>query len=121
MEERRQFVRLDTRLPIDYRVLPSSPVQHSVVKDIGGAGVCLFVSESLQLGTQLQVTIALPDPARQITFTGEVVWCEASQIIGKAQQHRSILAGVKFVSIAPEDQREIMRYVILSLQPHPAS
>ena len=43
------------------------------------------------------------------------------EIIGKAQQHRSVLAGVKFVSIAPEDQREIMRHVILSLQPRSAS
>ena len=121
MEERRQFVRLDTRLPTDYRVLPSSEAQHAITKDISGAGVCVFVSESLTLGTQLQVTISLPDSARQIVFTGEVVWCESSEIIGKAQQHRSILAGVKFVSIAPEDQREIMRYVILSLQPHSAS
>ena len=118
MEERRQFVRLDTRLPTEYRILPSSEAQHSVIKEISGGGVCVFVSAPLRLGTQLQVTIALPDSTREVTFTGEVVWCESSEIIGKAQQHRSVLAGVKFVSIAPEDQREIMRYVILSLQPH---
>ena len=109
MEERRQFVRLDTRLPTAYRVLPSSEAQHSVTKDISGGGICVFVSDPLRLGTQLQVTITLPDSARAVTFTGEVVWCESSEIIGKAQQHRSTLAGVKFVAIAPEDQREILR------------
>ena len=121
MEERRQFVRLDTRLSTDYRVLPSSEPQRSVTKDIGGSGVCVFVTEPLTLGTHVQVTMTLPDADRQIAFTGEVVWCESYEILGKAQQHRSVLAGVKFVSIAPEDQREIMRYVILSLQPHSAS
>ena len=118
MEERRQFVRLDTRLQTDYRILPSSEMRHSVTKDISGDGMCLFVEEPLRLGVRVQVTIALPDSNRQIEFTGEVMWCESSEIIGKAQQHRSVLAGIKFISIAPEDQREIMRYVILSLQPH---
>ena len=121
MEERRQFVRLDTRLTTECRVLSSALAQHSIAKDISGGGVCVFIAEPLALGTQLQVTIALPDANRQVAFTGEVVWCESSEIIGKAQQHRSVLAGVKFVSIAPEDQREIMRYVILSLQPRSVS
>ena len=121
MEERRKFVRLDTRLSTEYRIVSASAATRLVTKDIGGGGVCIFVSEPLSVGTQLQVTITLPDASRTIAFTGEVVWCESYEIIGKAQQHRSILAGVKFVSIAPEDQREIMRYVILSLQPRSAS
>ena len=121
MEERRRFVRLDTRLPTEYRVLPTSEAKHSVTTGISGGGVCLFVSEPIAPGTPLQVTIEVPDSSRRLTFSGEVVWCESYAILGKAQQHRSILAGVKFVSIAPEDQREIMRYVILSLQPRSVS
>ena len=121
MEERRKFVRLDTRLSTEYRVVSASASTRLVTKDIGGGGVCVFVSEPLKVGTQLDVTVALPESTKKLTFTGEVVWCESYEIIGKAQQHRSVLAGVKFVSIAPEDQREIMRYVILSLQPRSAS
>jgi len=118
MEERRRFVRLDTRLPVTYRVLPSAKAKQSVTKDIGGGGVCVFVSELLTPGTHLQVEIAVPDQERPIAFTGEVVWCEQYEIIGKTQRERSVEAGVKFVQIDPNDQHAIMRYVILILQPH---
>ena len=117
MQERRRFVRLDTRLPVSYQVLPSEPRQTSISADLSGGGMCLFVNEPLKLGTPLRVTISLPDRDRPIAFTAEVVWCEAYEMIGKTQRSRSIEAGVKFLQIAPEDQQAIMRYVILSLQP----
>jgi c-di-GMP-binding flagellar brake protein YcgR len=69
----------------------------------------------------MRVAVQLPDRPQPIQFTGDVVWCEQYELVGKAQTHRSVLAGVKFLEIAPEDQQEIMRYVILSLQPRPAS
>ncbi len=117
MEERRQFVRLDTRLPMAYRVLPSSRSVQAVTKDISGSGICLFVSEPLAKGTNLQVDITLPDRERPITFTGEVVWCEECQIIGKTRHERSVEAGLRFLQIDPRDQQAIMNYVILSLRP----
>jgi c-di-GMP-binding flagellar brake protein YcgR len=118
MEERRRFVRLDTRLPVTYRVLPSDETKQSVTKDIGGGGVCVFVRDPLTPGTQLRIEIAVPDQERPIAFTGEVAWCEPYEIIGKTQRERSVEAGVRFAQIDPKDQQAIMRYVILSLQPH---
>ena len=121
MEERRRFVRLDTRLPVTYRVLPAPESTQSVTKDIGGSGICVFLSEPLRPGTRLQIDIELPDQERPLLFTGEVVWCEQYEIISKTQRERSVEAGVKFLQIAPQDQDAIMRYVILSLQPHRAA
>lgn len=121
MEERRRFVRLDTRLSVTYQVLPSSQAKQSVTKDIGGGGICVFLSEPLQERTQLRVEIVLPDRPQPITFMGEVVWCEQYDIIGKSQQHRSIMAGVRFLNIKPDDQDAIMQHVILNLQPYSSS
>ncbi len=118
MEERRRFVRLDTRLPLTYKVLPSAQARQSFTKDIGGGGVCLFVSEPVKSGTQLEVVIKLPDRERSIVFTGEVVWCEPYEIIGKTRRERAIEAGLRFLQIAPQDQEAILRHVILNLQPH---
>ena len=118
MEERRQFVRLDTRLPMTYQVLPSSRSVQVVAKDISGGGVCVFLKDVLPKGTHLQIEITLPDRNRSITFTGEVAWCEEYQIIGKSRQERSVEAGVRFLQIDPRDQHAIMEYVILSLQPN---
>ena len=119
MEERRKFVRLDTRLPVSYQVMRGPVQQASLSSDIGGGGVCLFLSEPLKPGTVLKVDVTLPDQSKRITFTGEVMWCEEYEVIGKAQRERSVEAGVQFVQISPQEQQAIMRHVILSLQPQP--
>jgi c-di-GMP-binding flagellar brake protein YcgR len=116
MKERRQFVRLDARLPITYRLLPSSDLQASSTKDIGGGGIRLSVSEPLTPGTPLEVTIKLPNREESITVTGVVVWCEQSDVVDKTQQARSVEAGVKFVYMNPEDQQAIMQHVSAHLQ-----
>ena len=121
MEERRRFVRLDTRLPITYRVLPTTQAIPSATADIGGGGVCLFLNEVVKPGSQLQVDIKLPDRERSVAFTGEVVWCEQYETIGRTVRQQSIEAGVKFLLIDPKDRQAIMDYVILSLKSsHPA-
>ena len=119
MEERRKFVRLDTRLPVAYQVLRGPASKASLSSDIGGGGVCLFLSDPLKTGTLLRVEVTLPDQPKPIAFTGEVVWCEQYEMIGKAQRDRSVEAGVKFVQIQPQEQQAIMPHVILTLQPHP--
>jgi c-di-GMP-binding flagellar brake protein YcgR len=121
MQERRRFVRLDTRLPVTYQVLPSTTPQQTKTKDIGGGGVCLFLNEPVAVGTTLQAQIKIPDQEHPVSFTGRVVWCEQYEIIGKSRRERSVEAGVEFEQIDPRDQQAIMRYVILSLQPHRSS
>jgi len=121
MQERRRFVRLDTRLVVSYAIVPPTAAQESVTKDIGGGGVCLFVNEPLKPGTRLQIDLTLPGRERPIRFLGEVVWCESYEVIGATQRARSIEAGVKFLQINPADQQTIMQHVILSLQPHQAA
>jgi len=119
MEERRKFVRLDTRLPVAYQVTRVPASKPSLSSDIGGGGVCLFLSEPIKAGTMLRVEVTLPDRPQPINFTGEVIWCEQYEVIGKTQRERSVEAGVRFVQIEPPDQQAIMRHVILSLQPQP--
>lgn len=116
MSEQRKFVRLDTTLPVTYRTLPASEPQRSSTKNISGGGICVFVEESLAPKTLIEVEITLPERQGPIVFTGEIVWCEQFQVVGK--EPHSIQAGVRFVSISPDDQQAILQHVILSLQPH---
>ena len=119
MEERRKFVRLDTRLPIAYHVTKAPASKTSLSSDIGGGGVCLFLSEAVKVGTLLRIEVTLPEQPHPVAFTGEVMWCEQYEVIGKTQRERSVEAGIKFIQIEPHDQQAIMRHVILSLQPQP--
>ena len=120
MEERRQFVRLDTRLEISYTVLPAEQAKHGVTKDIGGGGICLFAEKSLPPGTRLQVAMTLPGREAPVRFTAEVVWTEQYEVIGKEERRRSVEIGGRFLESAPKDQEAVLQHVILSLKPPPA-
>ena len=114
MEERRQFVRLDTRLEIQYSVLPSEAPQAATTKDVGGGGICIFADKDLRPGTRLQVAMKLPGREQPVNFTAEVVWSESYEMIGKTERKRSVEAGVRFIEIAPQDQETVMQHVILT-------
>ena len=116
MQERREFVRLDTRLDITYSVLPSDAPKPAVTKDIGGKGICLFLDRELPAGTRLQVAMNLPGRTEPVHFTAEVVWCEAYEVIGKSERTRAVEAGVRFIEIAPQDQEAVRQHVILTLK-----
>ena len=117
MEERRHFVRLDTRLDVTYTVLPATQAQQTVTKGIGGGGVCFFSDRELAPGDQLQVAMKLPSREQPVNFTAEVIWCEPYEVIGKTGRQRSVEVGVRFLEIAPQDQEAVMQHVILSLKP----
>ena len=121
MEERRQFVRLDTRLDLYYTRLPSTDEQRTVTKNISGGGICLIAGEDLQPGDQLQIAMKLPDRETPVHFIGQVVWSEPYEVIGRTQRQRAAEIGIKFVEISPQDRETVMRYVILSLQPRRGS
>ena len=120
MEERRTFVRLDTRLEATYAVLPAGQKTGVVTKDIGGGGICLFTDTVLIAGTRLQVAMKLPGSEQAVNFVGEVVWSEAYEVIGKTERRRAVETGLRFVEIAPADQQAVMQHVILNVsQPPP--
>ena len=117
MEERRRFVRLDTRVEVEYTPLPSTDRKTSVTKNISAGGICLITDKELTPGARLQVAMKLLDRDQPVHFTGEVVWSEAYEMIGKTQRQRAVENGIRFVEIAPQDQETVMRHVILTLQP----
>ena len=119
MEERRQFVRLDTRLEITCTVLSSGSAQKTTSKNIGGGGICLFTEQALDPGTRLQVAMKLPDREQPVNFIAEIVWSEPYEVIGKTERQRAVESGVRFVEISPQDRDAVMRHVILTLQPRP--
>lgn len=116
MEERRHFVRLDTRLETRYTLLPSGEARQATTKDIGGGGVCLFADKVIPAGTRLQVAMHLPGRQQPINFIGEVVWSEAYEVIGKEEHKRAVEVGVQFIEISPADREAVMQHVILNVK-----
>ena len=116
MEERRRFVRLDTRANVSFTVLATGASVQAVSKNMGGGGMCFFSDKTLTPGTCLQVSMILPGRDQPVRFTAEVVWSEPYEVIGKTERQRAVEVGVRFLDIAPDDQQKIMQHVVLSLK-----
>ena len=117
MDERRRFVRLDTRLEVAYSVLPSGQPKTVTTKNISTGGICLVLDEALSVGARLQIEMRLPNLQQPVRFTAEVAWSESYEVIGQAEHRRAVEVGVRFIDITPADQRAIAQYVILTIQP----
>jgi c-di-GMP-binding flagellar brake protein YcgR len=115
--ERRQFLRVESTVPVMYWLSPTGdvPPLRSLTKNIGGGGVCLYLSQPLLPGTRLQVQMRLPEDGRSFPFTAEVAWCDAPKAGGAAGP--SVMAGLRFIEIAPEDQQAIIRYCLSRVPP----
>jgi c-di-GMP-binding flagellar brake protein YcgR len=116
MQERRRFVRFQTRLPVTYAVEPQSKPIRTVSRDIGGGGICFFAESAVAPGTRLQVTLHLPERDQLVSFTAEVMCSEQYDLQMKGQRHRSAAIDVRFIEIAPHDQADVMHHVMRSLQ-----
>ena len=114
MQERRQYVRLDEKLSVNYAVLPRTGQSDSGTKDIGGGGIRFLADKSLTPGTRLRVNITIPGEG-SIPFTGEVIWSEHYRASATAPQEESFETGVRFIKISPEDRELIKRYVLTNL------
>ncbi len=108
MQERRQFLRLDTRLPLHYGLLPSGPKQPAVSSNLSAGGLRLVAQAHVQPETRLWIELQLPGRTAPVAFIGEVVWSEQRDLKGVSP----VEIGVRFVEIAPDDLQAVLQYVI---------
>jgi c-di-GMP-binding flagellar brake protein YcgR len=109
--QRRNYVRLEANLPIDYAVLvtteatPSPDRVRSQTRDISGGGLLFRSPELLPLGTRLDVVIALGGV--KIRTIGEVVRLVAEE----TEPEHSYWLGLRYVGIDERDREQIIRYI----------
>lgn len=111
LQERRRFVRTNSRVNVNYTVLPSGTTKQTVSRDIAVAGMRLILDRSLTPGTQLQLAVILPEQGGSVNCIAEVVNNEQQQTIDKAGQRSVISVGTRFVEIAPNDQQMLTRHI----------
>ena len=116
MQERRQFVRLTTRVPVDCTVLPSGTAQRIVSKDLSAGGARLGTEHRLPSGTSLQLTMYLPGREQPVYVTAEVMWSEESQVTSRRDRQRRVETGARCVEIAPDDHATLTQFVSASLR-----
>lgn len=116
-KERRQSIRLSTRLSATFKDLSTGAVQRALTKDISGSGVCLVTEEMLEAGTPLAIEVTLPDRDAPIKFLADVVWSMPMIDPQQPSSHPPAETGLRFVSIDPKDRTLIMQYAQLHALP----
>ena len=111
--ERRQFLRLDTRLNVSYTIAGTRQLGKSLSKNISGGGVRFIAEHPLEVGTRLEVIVHLDLPVR---FLGEVIW---THLVTKSTsaEFGGTEVGVRFVEITPKDLALVKQYATFYAPP----
>jgi len=109
--QRRNFVRLDSKLPVSFVVINDELVeagnpQRGTTLDISGGGIRFETSEHLPEGTVLDLNIELSGTGK-VSALGKVVRAVASGNKGK----NTYVIGVQFMIIEEKERDKIIRYI----------
>ena len=119
MQERRQFIRVRTRLMTFITVISTGRVQRALTRDIGGGGVCLLVETALSLGTEVKLEIQLPDRERPIPCQAVVIWSRTVAPPADVSEGAkpSLETGLSFLDIDAKEKSLLTQYARLNAVP----
>ena len=101
--ERRKYLRLHAAT-IEYSIIGKAALSEtSFAKDIGAGGVCIFISEEMETGTLLSLSIYLPNVEEPIKAKGKVIWKRLSSFLS-GQEKKHYDTGVEFLEIDDNDR-----------------
>ena len=125
-QEKRQFVRITSSLPVRYKFLSSSPefrdetVREGLTDNVGGGGMLLtgqvpgmdWITELLMEKVLVAVSIELPDAGSPVQAIAKVAWLEAVD-----QNTEVCQLGLTFKEITGDDRDRILNLVIKAHAP----
>jgi len=114
--EKHNYPGIDRRL---YPRLPASIVEYSLdidgtkehssfARDVSVGGVCILVSEKIELNTILSLKIYLPHYKKPVQAKGTVVWIRKSAFLNPKDKHYD--AGIKLIEINEGERDKIYEY-----------
>ena len=109
-EDRRQFIRIPSRLNAQFTVVGSDPSRDILARNVSGSGIGFFTDPRLPHGAVLRVQLKFPTRKHPLIFTGEVVWSGKLLLERAGDEPRGYEVGIRFIDIDPDDQAFIIDY-----------
>jgi c-di-GMP-binding flagellar brake protein YcgR len=110
-EEKRNFPRLDTRVEVKYRVLLEPEKRSSAESiDLSMGGLRIVLTQSLKIGTLMELEVKVPEYALPIYAMGRVAWIETvpvGEISGGNYE-----TGIEFLRLDDFDRSRLNEYLI---------
>lgn len=106
--QRRNFVRLDVRVPFEYNIVANDIVlpetYSATTRDISGGGLRFDSKVELQINTELEMSLDIPRHGK-ITAVAQVVRCiPLEKVPGYS-------IGVEFTIIDKRDRERLIRFI----------
>ena len=117
MDERRRFVRLPVKLNTAIQVVGAENPLLSLTKDTSGGGIAFFTRDLVAPGTVVQLQLKFPERPKAIVCKAQVIWSGPLLREHTSKNDAGFEAGVRFLEIAPEDQRFILQYSTVNAPP----
>lgn len=111
-KDRRIFDRLEGIVNVRYGVKGRDKKKiESLPRNIGGGGLGICLTESLQPGTLLELEITIPDnPQKVVSGVGQVQWTKRLGVIETEQRVNLHETGIKFIKIDPVSVGRVYSY-----------
>lgn len=114
MRERRQFVRTNGLVLVNFKVPDEHLEGKSSAFDVSGAGLRITVDKQLAAGAQIEMELYLPGNSQPILARGRIVWsqkCKQETVNIQASAKEYFFAGIKFTAIDENNRERIISYV----------
>lgn len=106
MTERRKFLRFATEMRMEYMVSQRNEINGvTCIKDLSREGMRCLTPRQFEKGTMLDMKFLLPDDAKPVYLTGEVVWTDKSD-----EKDSGYMMGIKFSKIDTLDRVRLLDY-----------
>ncbi len=103
--ERREFRRIKTSSPIEYRFLNSERFSNSVTCDISEGGISFITDGAVPLGTHLYFEAKLRNRPQAIYGIAKIVW---STKVPYSEKHR---IGLEFTEVGSISKADITAFI----------
>ncbi len=113
MKERRQHIRVQTPVLVEFSSPGEATVERSFTQDVSESGVRFPTAVRLQIGQGLSLSLRMAARDMALKATGEVVWIREISRLGAPQYE----IGVRFCWIEDPDRDRLLRHLEHLLQP----
>ncbi len=107
-ENRRKYPRADLAVETEVRYGGSADNVRVSTKNVGAGGVCILLPALVPAGTEVAMTIHLPDKLPSIEVSGKVVWAMQQRKLLRKKEG-SFETGIEFTNIEPAERDRIIR------------
>jgi len=107
-DNRRKYPRADLVVDAEVRCEREQKSFHVRTKNIGAGGICVVLPEMLPAGTELRLSLHLPDADAAFEAAGEVVWTLRQRKLLK-KKPGGFDTGIKFVDLDQRNRDRLIR------------